>query len=118
MKSNVVPISEAREWREFDKRLIGNALILNAAIADKALTRTDIKALSELINSRVYSNRIVCLIGRLPEASLQKLIGRGYLIDKGPIRGPIDNPDERSLRLFELTDREKNRDWFKDNGVG
>jgi hypothetical protein len=118
MKSNVVSISEAREWRAFDNRLMQNALILNAAIADKALTKTDIKTLSELINNRVYSNRIVCLLGRLPEASLQKLIGRGYLIDNGPIRGPIDNPDERSLRLFELTDREKNRDWFKDNGVG
>ena len=118
MKSNVVSISEARKWRDFDSRLAQNALILNAAIADKALTKKDIWALSELINNRVYSSRIVCLLGRLPEASLQRLISRGYLIDRGPVRGPIDRPDERSLRLFELTDREKNRDWLKDNGVG
>jgi len=117
MKSNVVNISEARKWRDFDSRLAQNALILNAAITDKRLNRDDLRVLSDLIDHRVYSNRIQCLKGRIPNQRLEKLIRLGYLDYKGLREGILGGYD-KGLLMFELTERELSRDWFKENGIG
>lgn len=111
--AQVISLDSRRVWRNIEKRLSQNALVLNAAIKDPRLSREDLKLLASLLNSRPVSN--VMQIPYTPEdsfvvSSFQKLQKAGYL---GPeqIKYRPNLPFKPTQWWFELTERELAREW-------
>lgn len=112
--SNVISLDNRRSWRNFEKRLAQNAIVLNAAIKDPRLSREDLKLLSRLLDSRPFSG--VMRIPYTPEKSLvvrcfRKLQKTGYL-GAERVMYRHDLPFQPTQWWFELTPREQARDWI------
>jgi len=111
--AQVISLDHRRAWRNLEKRLAQNALVLNAAIKDPRLSREDLKLLARLLDARPFSG--VMQIPYTPEdrfvvRCFKKLQQAGYLGDE-QVKSRPDLPFKPTQWWFELTEREQARDW-------
>ncbi len=111
--AQVISLDNRRAWRNLEKRLAQNALVLNAVIKDPRLSREDLKLLARLLNARPYSG--IMQIPYTPEdrfvvRSFRKLQQAGYL-GAEQVKYRPNLPGQPMQWWFELTEREQAREW-------